>query len=247
MISTDRPIRREYVPDRGTIMPVNKWLSLLFTIVLFSSVDNATGEVLYRYLDETGAQVLTNIPPVAAAHNMTVIGEARSYGADSAQEKTVSIDQIIEKYARNYQLDPFLIRSIIATESSFNPRAVSPKGAQGLMQLMPATAERLGVRDSFDPEENIRGGVRHFRFLMDTFDNDLDLSLAAYNAGENRVLRLGRIPDIRETREYVELVKQRYRQSNPAAIMDAAEQPRLLFRYFDESGVLHLTNIPPMR
>ncbi|HSW38804.1 MAG TPA: lytic transglycosylase domain-containing protein [Acidobacteriota bacterium] len=215
--------------------------------VLFVCAENTSGETLYRYLDDSGDRVLTNIPPVRASRDMTIIGSPHSPAAQPAAAEPASIDALIEKHARNNQLDPYLIRSIIATESSFNPNAVSPKGARGLMQLMPATAERLGVKNSFDPEENIRGGVEHFRFLMDTFANNLELSLAAYNAGENLVLRLGRIPEIKETKDYVRSVKQRYRQFNLNATRPGEEKPQQLFRYFDEYGVLHLTNIPPLR
>jgi soluble lytic murein transglycosylase-like protein len=138
-----------------------------------------------------------------------------------------------------------LIQSIIATESGFNPNAVSSKGARGLMQLMPETANRLGVKDSFDPEQNIHAGIRHLRSLMDTFNNNLDLSLAAYNAGENLVLRLGRIPSYKETIDYVQSVISRYRE-RLANTLDPIDSPNsLTFRYFDDAGVLHVTNIPP--
>jgi hypothetical protein len=156
------------------------------------------------------------------------------------------LDAIIEKYAGQYRLDPQLVQSIISHESGFNPRAVSHKGAQGLMQLMPATASRLGVRDPFDPEENIRGGVEHLRFLLDTFNNDLPLSLAAYNAGENLVQRIRRIPDYPETRAYVRTVTSRYGRNEmaPQHTEEAPPSPST-FRYVDDQGILHLTNIAP--
>jgi len=154
---------------------------------------------------------------------------------------------IIEKYARTYQLEPSLIHSIIATESGFNPRAVSSKGARGLMQLMPATAARLGVENSFDPEQNIQGGVRHFRSLMDTFNNNLELSLAAYNAGENLVQRLGKVPMIRETIDYVQSVTRRFGKKELGMQTQEASRYPSTFRFVDETGVLHLTNIPPLR
>jgi soluble lytic murein transglycosylase-like protein len=162
-------------------------------------------------------------------------------------KKEDAYSAIIEKYANDYRLDPSLIRSIIATESGFNAKAVSPKGARGLMQLMPATAKRLGVENSFDPEQNIQGGVKHFRSLMDTFKNDLELSLAAYNAGENLVQRLGRVPDIRETQEYVQTITSRYGKKSAEAPVEEGEYHPPAYRFVDESGVLHLTNIPPSR
>jgi len=160
---------------------------------------------------------------------------------------TSRYDPIIEKYAGEYRLDPSLVRSIIATESDFNPSAKSNKGARGLMQLMPATASRVGVRNVADPEENIRGGMKHLRFLLDTFDNDLILSLAAYNAGENLVQRIQRIPNYPETHAYVRKVTQRYGKRE----MDLSDTvkpawPRT-FRYVDDQGVTHFTNIAPTR
>ena len=113
------------------------------------------------------------------------------------------------------------------------------------MQLMPETAERLGVSNSFDPEQNIHGGVKYFRFLMDIFDGDIELSLAAYNAGENLVKRLGRVPSIKETREYVRSVKRLYDKSEFRT--QSQKNSSQTYRYLDESGVLHLTNIPPLR
>ena len=112
--------------------------------------------------------------------------------------------------AFRYDLDPALIKAIIKVESDFNPSAVSPKGACGLMQLMPGTARELGVTSVFDPDQNIEGGVRHMRRLLDFLGGDLVLSLAAYNAGEIAVLRYGTIPPFEETERFVELVLEYY-------------------------------------
>ena len=109
--------------------------------------------------------------------------------------------------ADTYQVDPALIRAIIMVESSYNPRAVSRRGAQGLMQLMPATAKSLGVEDSFDPGLNIDGGVRYFKQLLDRFEGDVELSLAAYNAGSRKVREYGGVPPFRETLNYIEKVR----------------------------------------
>jgi hypothetical protein len=160
----------------------------------------------YSYVDGDGTQVYTNIPPVQHTPELKVTGQVQPVVPPLPPKKEEAYNAIIEKYAGDYGLDPSLIHSIIATESRFNAKAVSPKGARGLMQLMPATAQRLGVRNSFDPEQNIQGGVKHFRFLMDSFKNDVELSLAAYNAGENLVQRLGRVPEIRETKDYVQTI-----------------------------------------
>lgn len=227
------------------------FLSLLaFAAVFILPARNSySGELYYRYVDENGVQVFTNIPPVGPVSDLQVSGiPDPEPQPPSSNTKSSPFDPIIEKYAADYQLDPSLIRSIIATESGFNPKAVSPKGARGLMQLMPATAERLGVKNSFDPEENIRGGVKHFRFLMDSFNNNLELSLAAYNAGENLVQRLGRVPNIKETRDYVKSITRRYAQTASATPVAQQEPPSYpITQYVDESGVLHLSNVPSAR
>jgi hypothetical protein len=112
-------------------------------------------------------------------------------------------DALIDDAARAHSLDPKLVKSVMLVESAFNPSAVSRKGARGLMQLMPETARHHGVENSFDPAQNIRGGAKHLSYLMGLFGNDLPRSLAAYNAGENAVLRHGGIPPYEETRIYV--------------------------------------------
>ncbi len=113
--------------------------------------------------------------------------------------------------ARRHGLDPELVIAVVSVESGFKPQAVSPKGAQGLMQLMPRTAESLGVVDAFDPEQNLDGGVRHLGQLLAQYDGDVERALAAYNAGEGAVQRHHGIPPYRETRAYVKKVLERYR------------------------------------
>lgn len=121
------------------------------------------------------------------------------------------IDQLIKTNADRVRLDPYLVFLVIEQESHFKVRAVSPKGAQGLMQLMPGTARRFGVRRPFDAAENIRGGTRYLRELMDMFDGQVNLVLASYNAGEGAVLKYGRnVPPYRETRDYVKKIGKRY-------------------------------------
>jgi hypothetical protein len=222
---------------------------LLIPLYLLLCCSLVHGQAIYSYVDKNGVRTFTNIPPKKSPKELKISGQPVQatatldiLGSDGESE----FDSIIEKYAVEYSLDPTLIRSIIATESAFNPKAVSPKGARGLMQLMPATAASLGVRDSFDPEQNIRGGTKHFRTLLDTFDNDLELSLAAYNAGENLVQRIGRIPNIRETKNYVKSITNRYGKSQmELQHADSAKITRM-YRYRDSYGVLHLTNIPPV-
>ena len=120
-----------------------------------------------------------------------------------------AFDDIIDQQARANGLNPVLVRAVIEAESAFNPRAVSRAGAMGLMQLMPGTARDLGVADPFDPAENIRGGTAYLRALLDRFDGDVRLALAAYNAGPGAVERYDNVPPYRETRAYVAKISNR--------------------------------------
>ena len=228
--------------------PATAWTLLL----LVASAAPSHAQALYSYVDESGVRVFTNIPPKAPVRELRVTG-AITPGALSAttpssgSSATSSYDPIIQKYAGQYGLDPSLVRSMISAESGFNPKAVSPKGAQGLMQLMPSTAARIGVTNSFDPEDNIRGGMQHMRSLLDLFGNDLVLSLAAYNAGENLVQRIGRVPDIKETHDYVRRITKQYGKKETSLQPPVPAQAPRVFRFTDQQGVLHLTNIAPTR
>jgi soluble lytic murein transglycosylase-like protein len=134
-----------------------------------------------------------------------------------------AIDEIVQAAAREHDVDPLLVHSIIRVESGYNPFAVSPKGAEGLMQLVPETARRFGVKDVFDAEQNIRGGVRYFRYLQKRFQDER-LALAAYNAGEGAVERYRWIPPYPETRSYVSLVGKTYDEARRAAQQAARDQ-----------------------
>jgi soluble lytic murein transglycosylase-like protein len=121
-----------------------------------------------------------------------------------------TIDSFIVESATHNGVDPLLLYSIMHRESSFKRMAVSPKGARGLMQLMPGTAARFGVANIFDPRQNIEGGARYVRFLLDTFDGNVRLALAGYNAGEGAVMKYGGVPPYSETQEYVRRISERY-------------------------------------
>ncbi len=124
-----------------------------------------------------------------------------------------NVNEIVEKIAARHEVEPALVDSVIRVESNFNPKAVSNKGAQGLMQLIPSTARRFGVSNVFNPAENIEGGVKYLKHLMQLYNGDLRLALAAYNAGEGAVARWGGIPPYPETRNYVYQVGRRLGQA----------------------------------
>jgi soluble lytic murein transglycosylase-like protein len=129
-------------------------------------------------------------------------------GGFAAPSKAIA--KLVAETAATNKIDPKLVLAVIATESAFQTDAVSPRNASGLMQLMPETAQRFGVKNVFDPGENIRGGVKYLRWLLTYFENDLSLALAAYNAGEGAVTRYGGIPPFPETRAYVEKIRALY-------------------------------------
>ncbi|HUJ15805.1 MAG TPA: lytic transglycosylase domain-containing protein [Thermoanaerobaculia bacterium] len=132
----------------------------------------------------------------------------RPWGYDSRRGPIIrsKYDQMIVDAAKKFDVDAALVSAVIKAESDFNPREISNKGARGLMQLMPATAERFGVSDSFDPEANIDGGVRYLRWLLDTFHGNADKAVAAYNAGEGNVWKYNGVPPFRETITYLKRV-----------------------------------------
>jgi len=145
-------------------------------------------------------------------------------GAAAANAAGQRVSEVVEAAARQHAVDPLLVHSVIRAESNYDPFAVSPKGAQGMMQLMPSTARRFGVKNSFDFAENIDGGVRYLRYLMDLFQ-DQGLAVAAYNAGEQAVLRYGGVPPYPETKNYVRSVTASYSGAKQAAVQNAPAKP----------------------
>ena len=168
------------------------------------------------------------------------------------------ISNLVDQSARNHGVDPLLVHSVIQVESNYDPNAISPKGAEGLMQLMPQTSRMLGVNNTFDPGENIEAGVKYLRYLQDLYEDDR-LALAAYNAGPGAVDKFRAVPPFPETRKYVEKVGQRYGEAKSAVkpapaengnqvqgtepVTQEARYPKLE-QFVDEQGRLHLQTLP---
>lgn len=145
---------------------------------------------------------------LAAAPKSSVAGEDFSGAMVKATDP--SLDRIVQEAAERHSVDPALVKAVISTESGWNTRAISQKGAVGLMQLIPATAQRFGVGNPFDPAQNVEGGTMYLRSLLDRYNGDLAKSLAAYNAGERAVDLSRGVPAIRETQNYVQKVTHAY-------------------------------------
>ena len=194
------------------------WLTALITLVWVPPVqcdvyrfEGKSGAVYYAERPSTGKA--TGVPPRPYDAVHAPLRHVPMERLDSPPHATPDIDHWIAQAASAYELDPKLLHAVIGTESAYNPLAVSPKGARGLMQLMPATAARFSVDDPFDARENILGGSRYLRSLMGLFHQDVELALAAYNAGEQNVIRYGhRVPPFQETQTYVSKVLSRYRR-----------------------------------
>jgi soluble lytic murein transglycosylase-like protein len=186
----------------------------VFFILLTALAFPALADV-FIYTDANGVEHYTNAPEDGAYQRLSSLleenGKSNRANALPVKGNVAAFAPHIEKAAGEAGIDAALVHAVITAESGYNPAAVSKAGAQGLMQLMPATAKRYAVQDAFDPEQNIRGGTRYLRDLLNQFDDNIELAVAAYNAGENAVIRHGRkIPPYRETRAYVPKVLRLY-------------------------------------
>ena len=227
---------------------------------------NAAGQI-YTRKNSNGVVEATNVPD-ASDFRLTYPGKgtlihSRGFRGYYGGE----FDTHIFAAASVYNVSPDIIKAVIAVESEFDQWAVSSKGAQGLMQLMPFTARRFGVIDAFDARQNIFGGVQYLRFLLDLFSGDVPLALAGYNAGENAVARYRGVPPYRETKSYVSRIMgllsgdmgslraSSHPEASPARLTPLPKptprakplpvRPRIYYKWTDESGGLHVAHTPP--
>ncbi|MCL5024247.1 MAG: transglycosylase SLT domain-containing protein [Nitrospirae bacterium] len=235
---------------RATISAMVRIIPGAFLIV-FMLVTSSAADI-YRYVDDNGVICYTDAPLNKKAVRVvrSDISTSPKEGKTAAPEKDFS--RIVEDKANKYDLDPSLLHAVIKTESNGNPRAVSRKGAMGLMQLMPTTADDLDVRNPFDPEENIDGGTRYLKYLIEKFGGDLTLALAAYNAGPKTVERTRSVPQIPETKQYVKRVLSLYKgktvlpvsSAQGSASTVAAPVVESIYRIVKEDGTVLFTNSP---
>ncbi|MFH0924124.1 MAG: transglycosylase SLT domain-containing protein [bacterium] len=230
--------------------------SIVALINLAFLVRNNPAEI-YHFVDNEGVIHYSNYPPDLNSHQASDKTKERAKKEIQQQKppaKKLSsqpnhstkdkIHELVNVVSNKYDVDPDLIKSIIEVESNYNPNATSRKGAKGLMQLMPATCELYGIKDPTKIEDNLEGGIKYFRYLYDRFDGDVDLALAAYNAGPKRVEDYKGIPPYRETKNYLKKVRKqltRYKRSKKTA----GSNKQNIYKYIDNEGVIHYTNILP--
>ena len=230
---------------------------LLVTLALWANP--AQGQIV-SYKDDDGKRVFINsnpafvlrpvkavVPkgftPTGFALNLTQPSFAESPELSAAEQANrTKIEQMIREVSDRYRVDPALVRAVIQTESNWNSSAISRKGARGLMQLVPGTAQQLGVSNAFDAKQNLDGGVRYLHMLLERYNGDLDKALAAYNAGPGAVDRAGGIPRYRETREYVQKVTDSYFRPGSDRLPRAFDQRRPIYRAVEANGRVVFTN-----
>ena len=184
-----------------------------FEILFFSIIPivNSSYADFYSYVDQKGVHHYTNIPPTDKKYKLKWRTKKASVKPNGIYNYPKSYEKDILRAAKQHDVDPDLVKAVIKVESNFNSSAISRKGAMGIMQLMPDTAEGYSVDNPFNPKENIDGGTKYLKKLIEMFGGDLKLALAAYNAGENAVIKYGfRIPPYNETIDYVEKVLMHY-------------------------------------
>jgi soluble lytic murein transglycosylase-like protein len=193
---------------------VNRVFLYVCALILAAAVAGGSARAdIYKYVDKKGVVHFTNLPSSPQYrlyqknnHESNYINGPVTYKIGMGGDEK-RYDSVIESLCRKYEMDTALVKAVIKTESDFDPFAVSSKGAQGLMQLMPGTARDMQVRNPLDPNQNLQGGICYLRKMLDMFDGDMKLALAAYNAGFNTVIECGwRVPNIPETRDYVQKV-----------------------------------------
>lgn len=216
---------------RGRSQPSRTRIASL-ALAIALSTGAASAEQYYIYEETDGTRWLTDHR--IGHQDFKYIGRygrptasASCYGINGTkmEERAQTYLPIVQQYAQHHEVDSLLVKAIISVESCFDAYAVSRVGAQGLMQLMPATADEVGVYNAFNASDNIRGGVRYFRMMLDRFDDNTELALAAYNAGPKAVERYGGIPPYKETQSYVKRVMANYvRYRDQATTTASAEE-----------------------
>jgi hypothetical protein len=205
-----------------------------------------------KVVDDSGRRFFINAEPPVQIKLMPARSHAAIYMPEQASftgrgRPAMSIDRdgaerLVREAAERHNVDPALVRAVVETESNWNSSAISRKGAVGLMQLMPTTAQRFGASEYYNPQQNVDAGVKYLKTLLERYDGNLDLALAAYNAGEGAVDRAHGIPAFRETRSYVQKVQSAYFRPGSGRLSDLWVNPRAIHKNVDPSGRIIFTN-----
>jgi soluble lytic murein transglycosylase-like protein len=231
--------------SKGAVLRAFVFLGLL------GSCGKPASAQISKVVDDTGRHFWVNAEPpvqklvVAKAHSTIYMPAEASFSG--RRHSALSIDRdgaekLVQEAASRHRIDPALVRAVIETESNWNPGARSRKGAVGLMQLIPTTAQRFGVNDAYSPQQNVEAGVRYLKVLLDRYDGNLDLALAAYNAGEGAVDRAHGIPAFRETRDYVQKVQNAYFRPGSGRLDGLWINPHAIHKDVEPSGRIVFTN-----
>lgn len=231
---------------------VHKAVWATISLLILALVPACTQAQIMPEIQRDGRKIFVNAEPPAKlklqkfGEPITIYLPAES-SLTGQSRPAVSLDRdgaekIIREAADRHNVDPALIRAVIETESHWNPSAISRRGAAGLMQLIPGTAERYGVKDVFNPKQNVDAGARHLRVLLDRYSGNLDLALAAYNAGEGAVDRHRGVPPFRETRDYVLKVTNAYFRPGSGHLGNWWTASRPIYKETDERGRIVFTN-----
>jgi soluble lytic murein transglycosylase-like protein len=228
----------------------------LCLVALISCVQPVNAQIA-KVSDDGGRQFFVNAEPPASnkpkfsfksasGSRATIYLPAESsFTGHNRPELSINRDgaeKLVKEAAERHKIDPALVRAVIETESNWNAGAISHKGALGLMQLVPTTAQRFGVSDAFSPQQNVDAGVRYLKSLLERYNGNLDLALAAYNAGEGAVDRAHGVPTFRETRSYVQKVQDAYFRPGSGRIEGLFFNSRAIRKNVDESGRIIFTN-----
>jgi len=212
----------------------------------FEKLDIASDQIQSFEVEETpvAPEPAAVAPPTAANEPVPVASQTTLAAAASSPvpkaTQAIDLDAVVREASSKNRLDPDFVSSVIRAESNFKPRAVSKKGAQGLMQLMPKTARELKVKNPFDPQQNVDAGVRHLKYLLENYNGDVNLTLAAYNAGEGAVRRSAGVPHYSETQDYVRKITHLYYGGFDLSQTGISRDPVKVQR--DERGVLYISN-----